>query len=759
MTRFIFFVLTALLTILPVFSQTGSWKSYTDMKDIRAVAVHSGTVYSATTGGAFQYSGNGQDYTQFTNTEGLASIDLTSSFFDSKGRWFVGTSSGHICELLSNSRTWRTIPDIARTTSLPRRAIRAFVEYLDMIYIATDFGVVIYNPSTKEFADTWSKFGAFSAQIGVNGVLFRNDSIWLATDEGIAAASMKTSNLKDPQNWLTYNKNNGITDSKVNAVAVFRDAIVAATATNIVTLSGSQWVALVPEVNGNIKKMSTFDEYLFCALEYEALRVSPTSEIRYIGAFLLDGSYPEGTSINDFAVINPDSLYIATNLGFATTSYNPVKRNPWHFLYPNGPNSNRFLSLSIDTEGNLWSASGRDGNGRGVYCFDGTMWKNYSKANTVEFQTDDIVITEPGLNGDMWFGSWGEGIYRRTASGELNAYNYRTVPGYPGISNDSAFNITGGIAVDRDGTVYTIHPGNDKSFLSRFSTDGKWCFYQDPAIQSVSDYGNVVIDEYGNKWIIAKDGSRKGIVVFNDNKTADDKSDDTWTSVSASSDRDLLANDISSLVVDGFGDIWVGTNAGIRTIFNPLEPNRVTRTCYNTRCNIEGEAITCLAVDPVNNKWIGTNSGVFVLSNDGSTILAQYNTENSLLLDNKINSIAVHPATGVAYIGTNKGLSALQTPYQQAQPGFTEIRVFPNPFKPKSDDILNIQGLVENSSIKILSASGNLVTEFATPGGNIGFWNGRTSTGEWAPTGIYFIAAYSADGKQAALGKVAVINE
>ena len=184
------------------------------------------------------------------------------------------------------------------------------------------------------------------------------------------------------------------------------------------------------------------------------------------------------------------------------------------------------------------------------------------------------------------------------------------------------------------------------------------------------------------------------------------------------------------------------------------------RPCYTTACNIEGQSVRCVAVDPVNNKWLGTEkSGVFVLSSGGSSLLAQYTTDNSPLIDNSITSIAIHPTTGVAYIGTNKGLSALTTPYVRASINTTELRVSPNPFHPGIDEHVVIDGLAEGSTIKVFSASGNLIREIPTPGGRIGFWDGRNTDGEFAASGIYFVVAGTSEGAQTAIGKLAVVRK
>ncbi len=90
---------------------------------------------------------------------------------------------------------------------------------------------------------------------------------------------------------------------------------------------------------------------------------------------------------------------------------------------------------------------------------------------------------------------------------------------------------------------------------------------------------------------------------------------------------------------------------------------------------------------------------------------------------------------------------------------FGEITFSPNPYLIPSDVNLKIDGLIENSIIKILSVSGEVLSEFDSPGGRIAVWNGLNKNNELVPTGIYIVVAYNKDGSKAGKGKVAVIRK
>jgi hypothetical protein len=203
----------------------------------------------------------------------------------------------------------------------------------------------------------------------------------------------------------------------------------------------------------------------------------------------------------------------------------------------------------------------------------------------------------------------------------------------------------------------------------------------------------------------------------------------------------------------------VGTNTGLSIIVNPRSPKAqggIRRVFIAFQ-----EYINDIAIDPIGNKWVGTKDGVFVLSSDGTALLAQYTVENTSgkLIDNDVRAVAFDDQRGIAYFGTGKGLSSLATTAVAPVENFGGLSISPNPFYLPSAKGLQIDGLVRDSNIKILTVNGRLVREFASPGGRIAFWDGHDSAGILVPSGIYFIIASSAEGEQLTTAKVAVLRK
>jgi len=731
------------------------WQSHTDMKSVRECVATEEGIWAVTGGGIFFRTKTGE-YSRFTNIDGVTSIDLRAITTDARSRIIAGASDGIIL-IHSGESGWITVPDISRATDKPRRGINTLVPRGDVIYVGTDFGITVFDPLKREFGDTYSKFGDLPSQTQVNGIHFRGDSIWVATEQGVAVADLRDPNLQDPFKWHSFT---AMPSNKVSSITEFEGALVAGLDQGLAILNGNVWEEFGVQNIGRpgVSKLFLHNTGLFVITDKQLYRFSSLYDAGTVGESLFLPGYPSDARFTNITSDIGGTLHVAATVGLSVFR----QGEPWLFGKPNGPAANQFLSMTIDESDMLWSASGRDGAGKGLYSFDGSTWINHSLDNRPEFVLNDFTVAAPGVDGEMWFGTWGYGVYLRKPDGNYLRFSPENVPGFPGISTNANFSPISGIKTDIAGNTWILASENGNgNILSCRTRVGDWKFFRNQSLQGMRVVVNsLVIDQYGAKWFIVDDGSFRGLVIFEDNGTLDDLSDDTWQRVNAADANGINAeNRIVSVQADNLGDIWVGADVGLRTIFNPRSPESVTRTCYNTRCNIEGQVINCIAIDPVNNKWLGTNAGVYVLSPDGAEIMQQYNTGNSFLLDDEITSISIHPTTGIAFLGTVEGLSAVSTPYAEPGQNFAELKISPNPFYPEIDERIMVDGLAQESTIKILSVSGDLVAELSTPGGRIGFWDGKSDSGEFVPSGIYFVVAYGQEGSETATGKVAVIRK
>jgi ligand-binding sensor domain-containing protein len=278
--------------------------------------------------------------------------------------------------------------------------------------------------------------------------------------------------------------------------------------------------------------------------------------------------------------------------------------------------------------------------------------------------------------------------------------------------------------------------------------------FSSPQISESELTFHLEIDQFDTKWFAVTVGD-VGLYYFNENGTYNDPTDDDMGWIRES--NGLLSSSITSLALDKLGSLWVGTNVGVSFIPDPSNPtSRIT-----TVTALRQQTINDIEVDPLNQKWVATVQGLYHLSEDGTTVINSYTSENSPLPSDDIKSVTVDGTNGIVYIGTDFGLTALKTSSIAPNENMDNLFVYPNPLIVKGTTSTNvtIRGLISDTSIKVLSVSGQLINEFVTPGGSIAFWDAKDMDGNYVPSGIYLIVAYDEDGSNVATAKVAILRE
>ena len=129
----------------------------------------------------------------------------------------------------------------------------------------------------------------------------------------------------------------------------------------------------------------------------------------------------------------------------------------------------------------------------------------------------------------------------------------------------------------------------------------------------------------------------------------------------------------------------------------------------------------------------------FVLSPSGEKQIAHFTTENSPLLSNSINDIAIDQQSGVVYIGTENGITSYQG---EALAGeryhLANAEVFPNPVYNGYEGPIAIRGLSRDATVKITDINGRLVYETRALGGQA-IWDGRDYQGRKVHSGVYLV--------------------
>jgi ligand-binding sensor domain-containing protein len=747
MYRLLFALLFTTLYINAFPQQVTNWKNYTDMKNAADVKASSNGFWAATSGGGFFYNNSDRTFTTLNKVDGINSISLSAVAVDNEGKVWFGSSDGTISIYDPSNKSIKTILDIFNS-GRASNGINDMSVSGDTIIISHDFGVSLVDANNMVFYDTFIKFGNLSSNIKVNSA-FKSNLFYVGTLYGLAIQKQGATNLSAPESWNVYNISNGLPSNNVLKVVRFDTSLIAATDNGLAVFNGTSWSPYLSQ---------------FIGVSINDLMVSGDSLIILTNNAIF--SY-KNNNVTQLAS-SPDQLLklgLSSSLGIIAASnkgiFVPSEPAGSQYIFPNGPGENLFPSITVDGNGNLWSASGKNNIGVGFYKYDGSKWTTYNTTNTPALKTNDCYTIYSAPDNTIYIGTWGAG-FTKLSGDQFTSYD-TTGTGMVGIAIDGNFLVITGFAVDVSNNLWLLNyeSGVGKA-LTVLTSDNKWINISVPSEAGITlnQHYNLVIDQYGTKWYNVLDSRRAGLYYYNENGTLTNSNDDIYGYITSA--NGLNNNNINCLAIDKLGNLWVGTSPGANIITNlsTVSSSGISSSNITPVYILSQQTVNCIAVDALNQKWIGTNEGLLLVNSDGSSLLATYNTTNSPLLSNQITSLAIDQNTGTVYAGSNSGIVSFKTDAEKPLDSFNELFFYPNPFKIKnSNNQLTIEGLVKDSNIKILTISGRLVRQFTSPGGRVAYWDGRDDSGNLVASGIYLIVAYDTEGNNVTAGKVAVLRQ
>jgi ligand-binding sensor domain-containing protein len=747
----------------------GDWKTYTAKREVRDLAEDRGVVWAATAGGMFSYRFSDSTFNQFTTSEGLKTIDLTAIAVDGSGAIWAGAQNGFLHRYLPSKNEWQYVADIALRAD-PFKRINALRVSGDTLFICSDIGLSLFSISKMEFGNTYASFGSSPNQItgNVTTVQLFQGQLWAGTRNGIASTSMTNPNPSAPESWQVYATAQGLPSNTISSLQKFHDPLTGSDTLFVSTGSGilyfdvGTWNSVPGTAGLNIVDMSFIEGCPSCTYPYqsEITFITPTQlgSIQGTKGAIIDTTFHATSQLTKIIIGN---FLIGTfQNGFELKNYSYGDRYTVNIFYksifPPGPSSNKFIGLAVDNKGAVWSGTGV-ANADGFMSFDRHTWRSYTAQQDSRLGTNDYYKVNIGKDNAKWVSGWGPGVVLLDDGGTIRKVFNTTNGLSPSI--DPSFLVVGGVATDENGVAWIVdRTGRGDTTLIAFSPDSSLGYAHGLSTRNpITAFTDIVIDGNGTKWF-ANFSRFEGVLptglFFYNERFALPGTINGWGKVT--SVDGLTTNKIYSLAIGNDGDLWVGSDEGISIIYNPGSPFSIAS--YHP---LRDQVIQGIVVDPVNNKWIATKQGVFLLSSDGTTIINRYTVENTegKLLDNDVASIAIDGTTGTMYFGTEKGLSSLRTGAVTPNRSFNGLSFAPNPFLLPSSSLLTIDGLVQGSSLKILSVDGDLIRELRTSGGRVGFWDGKNERGEFVSSGVYLVVAYSEDGSKVAAGKVAVIRK
>ncbi|MBQ9672505.1 MAG: Por secretion system protein [Prevotella sp.] len=515
-------------------------------------------------------------------------------------------------------------------------------------------------------------------------------------------------------------------------------------------------------ISGNTIYAKTSNEVVYCASLKENL-IDP-------GNWTVTDTWPSGIFDQSWTDWNQ---YLAT-----------VKT-----LQPGGPKYNRmgFMRFKNDvlytSDAGLRQASQVDLDSPGTIQI-------FSANHEWSFLQDDIKGNFPGTESSSWqfvdmmsvdvdplnpnhiFGGSRTGLYE-FLDGKCVKYYYPDNSILQRATSSNRYVKVESVLFDANGNLWLTQSEQVNNTLLCITRDGQWLALNPTELtnnsKGLGSLQGLFLDSRGLLWLVNNMYDKPSFYCYNpqtgqiiqsytsfENQDGITYGDETYYPRCITEDMD--------------GNIWVGTSMGAfileaANVYNKgsnLMQVKVPRNDGTDLADylLANANINCIAIDGAGRKWVGTaGSGAYLISNDNLSEVHHFTFENSPLLSNVVESIAINPTTGEVYFGTDRGLCSYMGDATDSSIEMVKDNVyaFPNPVPSSYNGLITVRGLTFDADVKILTVDGRLVYQGRSNGGTF-TWNGCDRSGRRVASGVYMIATATKEGKTGVVAKIAMVH-
>jgi len=773
------FLLVVLAFPVAASAQTGAWQAHPSLRQATGIASSDSELWVATTGGVYRYAPSSGEVRRFSPAEGLNAPDTSTVAYDAvRDAAWVGFRNGVLNRIDAQTDAITSFLDIARAEQFAQRGINRIVLQGDSLLIATGFGVVVFDAVRGEVRDAYTRFANFDRGTAAFDALVAplpdgRAGLWVGTAAGVAYAPLNGVNLQDPSVWTTED----VADESMSvfALAYFNGQLYAGTSVDVRRRSAADTYPRMGLTGSAVRTFHMAPDALYATGQFRLLSVDANGS----GTGHIDGTFQTPQDVT----IGPDGRVWIADLDQGLVQVQPPTQAELSIegtFTPAGPYHRDFSDLAIDAEGNLWtSASVRDG---GIYRrTPSDEWTSLNRITEPSLASNNnYTKIHVAADGTVWAASEGDGILRYSPDGTLTPFNASnsSLVDATGTTN---FIIGGGAAQDRAGNTWVTTRAS-RIPLHVYQPNDTWTalfpYVGDGLGSTASAYGDIYIDTFDQKWIIVRNENNlrltKGLLVLDTGSNPTDQSDDNFRffGTEGGAGSGLPSIGVNAITEDNDGLVWMATDNGIAFILNngivardpsalPIWPARANRQQGEDPYLLRGLQVNDIAIDPANRIWAATDEGAFLVrSVEGGYIIdEQFTASNSPLLSNTVLDVAVSPMSGRVFFSTDRGLISYQGDAVQPASEVQDLFVYPNPVRLSALDepTIFIEGLVDDTDVRILTITGDVVAQVPARGGRIR-WDGRDRSNALVPSGMYLVVAVSNAGEGTAYGKIAVIR-
>jgi hypothetical protein len=695
----------------------GSWRNHADYSTAQKTAVFDNKVFCATNNGLFYFDTEDGSLNTLSTTDGLSSINI-SMLESVNDLLLIGYQDG-LMDVMDKELRITTFEDIFESELRSDKKINEAVIVEEVIYLATDFGVVLYNIDENELIDAFQNLGENGERILINGISTDNEKLFLSTTEGLLIGDLASNiNLKDFQNWERRPVNN---EGTVLLKTVFYEGSLYGLANNdsIYQLQNNEWLSIFG-LNEPIRQLKSVNNQLYISSSNHLFQLN---ENTFEPVFTIE----DANQINDFNFTESQFFLADDNSGLIRYQEGAAET-----LTPQGPKGKTDSLHQLEQFTiHLSESSG------GFSYFENGRWTYVAKDSEGQglpnFRDVALDLTS------------GNGIFLSEAEG---LFSWDT-------ENISSLNLGNSIIAE----WVALAESPLASYWALVKTENNLYALFNPEMESLVEM-NLPSNSAVNDYLIAPNGdhylaTNSGVFVFNP-ESGEERRLNTVLG-----NGNLPNNLIKDLEMDLSGQLWIATESGV-AFFNRfqgvLEEENVdaSQPIFEGFFLFDGIPVNHITIDGGNRKWMSTRDGLWLFDENTERNIVHLRRSNSPIVNTNVQQMVANPLNGELFISSSSQFLSYRTDATRAGAVHTDVEVFPNPVRLSAHNKVTIRGLAYNNEVMITDIAGNLIHKAKANGGTFS-WDLGNYSGFKVKGGVYLVFSINADGTETYQTKFAVL--
>ena len=752
-------LMSMLHVLMAAAAAIGSWNSYLAYSNITCIEPAGKMVYVLSSKGLFSYNTTDTSIQTYDKMNVLSDCNISHIAYCKAAKRLVIVYENQNIDLLDDKGNVVNISDYYNKSMTEDKTVNEVKIIGSDAYLSTKFGILKVNVADAEITATYR----LGQDILSTTVL--DNFIYAACPTGILRGKL-TNNLLDKNNWETEN------ELLVNHLFTIDNQLMAASNGFIFRKKSGNW------------EQAYQQQFDFCNINNGRLIFGNSHNV----VIFTTTANPivitdEKASFTAFAYDNTHDCYwsnqIDQKLQSMTLEEGKLTAKTID-ICPDGPKYNYFGFMKY-INNRLYSCGGgfdsfaelfREGI---VQILSDNTWNIYEDnlGSTLGnlFQDLTCLDVDPKDPQHVFVGGRA-GLYEYQNGRFIKYYKPDNSPLTFALENKSPnYVLTLGLKFDKQGNLWCLNSQAENTSILQLKTDGTWENHHTKTLvddnRSLPNMKCMILDSRGYFWFVNNHWTVPSFYCYDPATEAMNH----YTSFINEDGSTLTLNGVRCIAEDKKNNIWIGTNIGplllpaedVSKGSNPvLQQVKVPRNDGTNFADylLSGVDITCIAVDGGNRKWFGTNgNGVYLISDDNMTQVQHFLANNSKLLSDNIESIAINDQTGEVFIGTDNGLCSYMSDATATNDNMTKDNVYayPNPVRPDYTGLITVTGLSMNADVKIVTANGVLVAQGTSNGGTF-TWDGRDLNGDRVASGVYMVMTATSEGKKGTVCKIAIVN-